>query len=102
MIGEFAMDLGDCPNCRRCSLLLRSTRLISGIWSSRISVDGVDVELNWNPAIGAADYQIHLTSTPFGPLSESRRIATVPSPPFTHEGVLAGWTKGFYRILAEY
>ncbi|MBU1935906.1 hypothetical protein KKG05_00775, partial [bacterium] len=67
-----------------------------------MAVDGSDAILNWNAAFGASGYQIHLTSTPFETLSESTRLTTVPSSPYTHVGVLAGYTKGFYRVVAEY
>ncbi len=67
-----------------------------------IAVDGLDAVLNWSAAFGASSYQIHLTSTPFETLSESTKLTTVTSSPYTHEGVLAGYTKGFYRIIAEY
>ena len=67
-----------------------------------IYADGTDAVLNWNTAFGASGYQIHLTSTPYETLSESTRLTTVASPPYTHEGVLSGYTKGFYRVIAEY
>jgi hypothetical protein len=63
---------------------------------------GSDITLSWNPAFGATSYQVHLTSTPFEPLSENTQIATVTGPSFTHEGAVNIQAVGFYRVLAQH